>query len=71
MKFKHLVENGDSYTEHMGFAFVQGFSLLKAALASFVHGVLPSLLPYYSAKTVVEINKIIKARNRAGETSED
>ncbi len=71
MKFKHLVENGDSYPEHLRFAYVQGFRLLKAAVASFIHGVFPNVLPYYSAKTVIDINKIIKSRNRPGETHED
>lgn len=64
MKFKHLVENGDTYSEHFRFAYVQGFRLLKAALASFVHGVFPNVLPYYSAKTVIDINRIVESVSR-------
>jgi hypothetical protein len=63
----HLKNNKESYFVHQRFAFVYGWKLLVAAIASFIHGVFPGVLKFYSARTVIGIYKVIEKRNRPGE----
>lgn len=66
---EHLNSNGESYKTHASFAFKYGWKLLVAGFASFIHGVFPGVLQYYSAGTVIHIFHIIETRNRPGENS--
>lgn len=67
---KHLIERQETYWTHFKFAFKYGAILLWAATTSFIHGLVPSLFPYHSANTVIDIYKVIQKRDRDGERDE-
>jgi hypothetical protein len=52
----------ESYGEHMGFAFGFGLRLLGAALAAFVHGLVPALFETTASTAVLAMNDEIRAR---------
>jgi hypothetical protein len=53
---------GESYFEHMAFAFRFSGRLFKAALAAFVHGVVPAACETTASATVLAMNEEIRAR---------
>lgn len=63
----HLRQVGQSYWSHHFFALKWGFVLIGAGLASIVHGLIPSLFPFYAPRTVRRISKMIIDRNIPGE----
>lgn len=63
----HLNETNQTYWKHFNFAWIYGFKLLYAAIASFIHGVFPWWFKFYSAREVVRIYKVVKVRGTPGE----
>lgn len=61
----HPAAIGESYGEHMGFAFGFGWRLMKAALAAFVHGLVPGLCETTASSAVLGMNDEIRARRAA------
>ncbi len=49
---KHLDEVGMTYLQHMARAWKYAFKLLLAALAGFIHGILPNLFETTASDTV-------------------
>lgn len=58
----HPAKVGESYFEHMVFAFGFAARLFKAGFAAFVHGVVPCLHETTASSEVMEINDEIRAR---------
>jgi hypothetical protein len=53
---------GESYGEHLLFAFRFSFRLLRASLAAFAHGLVPALCETTASSAVVTLNSEIVAR---------
>lgn len=53
---------GESYAEHLLFAFRFSFRLLRASLAAFAHGLVPALCETTASSAVVTLNSEIVAR---------
>jgi hypothetical protein len=53
--FKHLQDSQESYSSHCRWAVSAGFTMIWAGLLSIVHGLIPSLFPFRSAKTVIDL----------------
>ena len=58
----HPAKVGESYFEHMAFAFGFSARLFRAAFAAFVHGVVPSLHETTASAAVLAMNDEIRAR---------
>lgn len=58
----HPAKVGESYFEHMIFAFGFSARLFRAALAAFVHGVVPALHETTASSEVLDMNDEIRAR---------
>lgn len=55
-----------TYVEHMGFAWSVGTTLLRAALAAFVHAVVPACCESYAGDTIRRVyDKLPHAHSRA------
>ena len=52
---EHLTKSKETYLSHFVFANRAGLKLLVAALASFIHGFFPNLLPGKAAKTIIDL----------------
>ena len=55
MKFKHLQESQETYLHHLGWATKSGFLMIWTGVVSIIHGILPPLFPFRSAKTVIDL----------------
>jgi len=53
----HPASVGESYLEHMGVAFAFGARLLAAAVACFVHGLLPFLFTKTGSNAVKRLHR--------------
>lgn len=53
---------GESYFEHMAFAFRFGGRLLRASCAAFAHGVVPGLCETTASTTILDMHDEIRAR---------
>jgi hypothetical protein len=51
----HLTKSKVTYFQHFKWAFLAGFRLIYAGIASIIHGVAPSLFDGVPAKTVIDI----------------
>jgi hypothetical protein len=58
----HPAKVGESYFEHMAFAFGFAARLFKAGFAAFVHGVVPCLHETTASAEVMAIHDEIRAR---------
>jgi len=56
----HLEETGWSYWFHLKHSFKQSNRLLKAAIKSYIHGIIPAVYISDGPKTVVKIYNEIK-----------
>lgn len=56
---------GETYTEHMGFAFRFGAKMMRGSLACFVHGVAPFLCTTKGSRTVLELTAMMTRGARA------
>ena len=52
---EHLTKSKVTYWQHISWAFIAGFRLIYAGIASIIHGVAPTLLDGIPAKTVIDI----------------
>ena len=58
----HPAKAGESYFEHMMFAFGFSWRLIRAGLAAFVHGLLPACCETTASSEVLAMNDEIRAR---------
>lgn len=58
----HPAKVGESYFEHMGFAFRFGWRLIKAGGAAMVHGVIPAVHETTASSEVLAMNDDLRAR---------
>ncbi len=56
---------GESYFEHMAFAFRFGGRLLRASCAAFAHGFVPGLCETTASTTILDMHDEIRARRIA------
>jgi len=56
---------GESYFEHMAFAFGFSFRLFRAASAAFIHGILPEAFETTASTTVLSLSDELRARRAA------
>jgi hypothetical protein len=56
---------GESYFEHMCFAFRFGWRLFKASAAAFAHGVVPQAFETTASTTVLAMGDELRARRAA------
>src|SRR5262245_2417825 len=66
----HPAKAGESYLEHMAFAFAFSWRLIRAGLAAFAHGILPACCETTASSEVLAMHDEIRARralaNRGG-----
>jgi len=55
MLFKHLEDSQESYWSHCWWAVTAGGQMILAGILSIVHGLVPALFPFKSAKTVIDL----------------
>lgn len=58
----HPEKVGESYLEHMAFAFGFGLRLIKAGCAAMLHGVVPALHETTASSEVLAMTDEIRAR---------
>ncbi|MBG1232056.1 DUF6356 family protein [Aestuariivirga litoralis] len=56
---------GESYFEHMAFAFRFSGRLFRAACAAFIHGVVPDAFETTASTTVLTMGEELRARRAA------
>lgn len=59
---EHPAKVGESYVEHLVFAFGFSARLFRAAFAAFVHGVVPCLHETTASAAVLDMNDELRAR---------
>lgn len=52
---KHLDKSKEHYTSHAVWAWLAGFRLIWAGIASIIHGIVPGWFPGTAAKTVIDL----------------
>ena len=53
--FKHLRDSQETYWSHCRWATKAGFQMIWAGILSIIHGLIPPLFPFKSAKTVIDL----------------
>lgn len=53
--FKHLKDSEESYWSHCRWAVQAGLVMMWAGLLSIIHGLIPALFPFKSAKTIIDL----------------
>ena len=61
----HPAKVGESYFEHLIFAFGFGWRLIKAGVAAMVHGVIPAVHETTASSVVLAMNDDLRARRGA------
>jgi len=64
---QHLIEAGESYFEHLGFAATVGFMALAAGLACLIHALVPALCTRTASRTIGLLNQLLADRGRVSE----
>ena len=64
----HPESVGESYFEHMRFAFGFGLTLLGAAMAALIHGLLPFAFETTASRTIKRLHARISNRGAAPST---
>ena len=59
----HLSTAGESYWEHFAFAMGFAFRLFTAALAVFIHALIPSLFEFTGSKTICALHENLQRRH--------
>lgn len=59
---EHPAKVGESYFEHMAFAFGFGWRLVRAGCAAFLHGVVPACCETTASTQVLAMSNEIQAR---------
>ena len=65
----HLREAGESYLEHMRFAWVVGTLAAGAGLACMIHAIVPALCPKSCSRTVGLLQMLFADRSKLGAVS--
>jgi Family of unknown function (DUF6356) len=61
----HPASVGESYFEHMGMAFSFSFTMMGAALACLIHGLVPGLFKSTGSQTITCLyNRMVANRSR-------
>lgn len=61
----HLKEANKSYFSHTRFAIVAGFDLILTGIISIIHGIIPTLFPFYAEKKIDEYHKkVLQLQNK-------
>lgn len=60
---EHPASIGETYWEHLIFAWNKGFCLLRLSLVCFLHGLFPFLFETTASDKLKEINSEMKERN--------
>lgn len=53
--YKHLKDSEESYISHLKWAIGSGLLMIWGGLLSIIHGAIPSLFPFATAKIVVDL----------------
>ena len=61
---QHLIEAGETYFEHLGFAATVGLMALAAGLACLIHALVPGLCTRTASRTIGLLNQLLADRNR-------
>jgi len=61
---EHLIEAGETYFQHMRFAFIVGALAVGAGLACIVHSVVPALCPKSCSRTVGLLQTLFADRHK-------
>jgi phosphatidylserine synthase len=64
---QHLVEAGETYFEHLGFAATVGLMALAAGLACLIHALVPALCTRTASRTIGLLNQLLADRRRVQE----
>ena len=64
---QHLIEAGESYFEHLGFAATVGLMALAAGLACLIHALIPALCTCTASRTIGLLNQLLADRGRVSE----
>jgi len=64
---QHLIEAGESYFEHLGFAATVGLMALAAGLACLIHALIPALCTRTASRTIGLLNQLLADRGRVSE----
>ena len=64
---QHLIEAGESYFEHLGFAATVGLMALAAGLACLIHALVPALCTRTASRTIGLLNQLFADRGRVSE----
>jgi hypothetical protein len=54
----------ESYSEHQRVAFAYSGTLFAAAIAAFIHGLVPCLFEDYASRTVMRLHEGMSARRK-------
>ncbi len=64
----HPASVGESYGEHAAFAAAYGWTMLRGALACFVHALVPALFETTGSRTTLELHdRLTAARAKTAE----
>tara|TARA_B100000886_G_scaffold333564_1_gene287775 strand:- start:3409 stop:3657 length:249 start_codon:yes stop_codon:yes gene_type:complete len=55
----HLKEAGKGYFAHTKFAILAGLDLILTGIISIIHGIIPTLFPFYAEKKIDKYHKKI------------
>ena len=58
----HPASVGESYFEHMGFALNVAATLFVAALAAFIHALIPRFCVTTASSLIIKLHKIVQPR---------
>lgn len=64
----HLAEAGESYLEHMRFAFLVGALAAGAGLACMLHAILPGVCQTTCSRTLASLQRLFAERGRLSQT---
>jgi hypothetical protein len=67
---QHLSDTKQTYWVHGNFAITKGFFIVWVGVASILHGIIPSLLPFYTPKQIMKLAELIRERGNASEFDE-
>ena len=60
----HLKTAGKSYFAHTKFAIVAGLDLILTGIISIIHGIVPTLFPFYAEKKIDEYHQKVLLLNK-------
>lgn len=66
---KHLNTVGESYVQHMAFAFKFGFSCIFAGIMAIIHGIFPACFEKSASERVKKLGCIVGGRSDCDENA--